>query len=197
MLASEGLYFLHVELTRVYAETFSGNQHAGKYLPIITQGSFACILLYLFLISFAVPSRLVSISLDASDLETMQWIRKNTPPESRFLLMTNTGNISPMTDSYQEWFPAIAQRRSVNTLQGTEWILGSNFFPYSRQLIALQTCPEVDCLNDWLEQNNMQVDFILFRTERANQRLKSSLQLDDHYRTLYRSATAEVFAVHP
>ena len=197
MLVSEGLYYLHAEFTRMHSRTFLRNQHTEKYLPIITQGSFACIILYLFLISCTIPSRLAAISLDASDRETMRWIRDNTPPESLFLLMTNAGNISPMTDSYQEWFPVLAERRSVNTLQGMEWILGSSFYPYSRKLVALQTCLDADCLNDWLKQNNMKVDFILLQTERANRSLTSSLRLDERYGTFYRSATAEVFAFHP
>jgi hypothetical protein len=197
MLASEGLYYLHAEFTRVYSTTIVRNQHTEKYSPIITQGSFACILLYLFLISCTVPSRLAAISLDASDRETMRWIRDNTPPESLFLLMTNAGNISPMTDSYQEWFPVLAERRSANTLQGMEWILGSNFFSYSQKLVALQACPDTDCLSAWLEQNNMKVDFILLQTEHANQSLTSSLRLDERYGTFYRSATAEVFAFPP
>jgi hypothetical protein len=111
--------------------------------------------------------------------------------------MTNAGNISPMTDSYQEWFPVLAERRSVNTLQGMEWVLGPNLFSYSRKLVALQACPDTDCLNDWLEQNNIQVDFILLQTERANRSLTNSFRLDERYGTFYRSATAEVFALHP
>lgn len=197
MLASEGLYYLHAEFTHMYSATFARTQHTENYSSLITHGSFACILLYLFLISYTIPPKLAAISLDTSDRKTMQWIRNNTPPESLFLLMTNAGNISPMTDSYQEWFPVLAERRSVNTLQGMEWVLGPNFFSYSRKLVALQACPDTDCLNDWLEQNNIQVDFILLQTERANRSLTNSFRLDERYGTFYRSATAEVFALHP
>ena len=197
MLSSEGLYYLNTEFIRAYTESFPKDKDVSKYLSALTQGSFAVILAYLFLVSYAAPSKLAAISLTPSDRQTMQWIQKNTPPDSRFLLITNAGDTSPMADSYQEWFPALAERQSLNTLQGMEWILGPQFFEYSQDLIALQACPDVDCLNDWLEQKNVRADFILLQKQRASPALIDSLREDESYERIYQSANAEIFAFHP
>lgn len=197
MLASEGLYYSNMEFIRAFSETFPKNKDAGQVLSVLTRGIFAVLLLYLFLVSYRAASNVAALSLSTADRETMEWVRENTPPESRFLLISNRGEISPMTDSFQEWFPVLAERQSRNTLQGMEWILGSNFFEYSQELVALQACPDTDCLNDWLEQKNAQVDFILFQKKRAAPALINSLRADESYQAVYESSTAQIFASSP
>ncbi|HEX2993867.1 MAG TPA: hypothetical protein VHP14_03530 [Anaerolineales bacterium] len=197
MLVSEGTCFLNNELTRAYLETFPTSKNSTRYLPFIMNGILAVILLFLFSISYRSVPNLVAVSLSSPDRETMEWAKENTPSESRFLLITNTGNISPMTDAYQEWFPALAERRSQNTLQGKEWLLGSDFFEYSQALMALQRCPDADCLKDWLEENSVPVDFVLVRKQRSSPDLRSSLQADPRYRLVHESENVEIFAVEP
>jgi len=109
------------------------------------------------------------------------------------LLITNAGQISPMTDSYQEWFPVLAERQSQNTLQGKEWTLGSAFFSYSQQLVALQSCTDAGCLNEWTKRNHIQEEYILIQTKRASPDLITSLQVDEHYQVVYQSAVAVIF----
>lgn len=197
MLVSEGACFLSRELTRAYLETFPNSRNASQYLPLLMNGILAVILLFLFSISYRSIPNLVAVSLSRSDRETMEWVRENTPSESRFLLITNTGNISPMTDAYQEWFPALAERRSQNTLQGREWILGSDFFEYSQRLMALQGCPDANCLKDWLEERNVPVDFVLVRKQRVSSGLRDSLRANPHYRLVHENENVEVFAFEP
>ncbi|MBN2114926.1 MAG: hypothetical protein JW730_00035 [Anaerolineales bacterium] len=112
MLVSEGLHCLNKELIRAASETFPNSSNAGRYLSGLAQASLAVILVYLLYVSYVSIPNLVAISLSRSDRETMAWVKENTPPQSRFLLITNTGNISPMIDSYQEWFPVLAERQS-------------------------------------------------------------------------------------
>jgi hypothetical protein len=152
-------------------------------------------LLYLFFVSYRTPPTLVAISLSDADRQTMEWVKENTPPKSRFLLITNRGEISPMTDSYQEWFPALAERQSPNTLQGSEWTLGPHFFPYSQKLVALQACPDVDCLDKWLAENHIQVDFVLFQKKRVSQSLIDSLRGDQQYALVYESPNTDIYAL--
>jgi len=197
VLAVEGLYYLNMEFTRAASETFSTNKAAIKSLPIFTYGSFVILLLYLFFVSYGAIPNLVRISLSESDRETMNWIKENTPSESRFLLITNAGQINPTSDSYQEWFPVLAERQSQNTLQGLEWILGPDFFEYSQKLIALQTCRDIYCLNDWLEQRNVQIDFVVFQKKRGSPALLDSLRAEESYSVVYQSENAEIFAVRP
>jgi hypothetical protein len=197
MLAAEGVYYLHMEFVRAYKETFSTSKNANSYLFVLTNGTFVIILLFFYFVAYRGSTNLVRISLTQSDRETMSWVRENTPQGSIFLLMTNTGQISPMTDAFQEWFPVLAERQSRNTLQGLEWILGPGFFEYSQELVALQTCPDVQCLNNWLEQKNSRVDFILLQKKRASPALLDSLQTNASYEAIYNSESTEIFAVRP
>ncbi len=197
MLVSEGTCYLSGELIRAYSVTFPNHKNASRYLIALAKGTLAILLFYLLFVSYTSVSTLVAISLSGSDRETMEWVKKNTPPGSQFLLITNMGDISPMTDSYQEWFPVLAERRSQNTLQGLEWTLGPDFFQYSRDLIALQACPAVDCLSDWLEKKNVRADFILFQKKHASPALLDSLRSDKSCDVVYQSANAEIFAFHP
>ena len=68
----------------------------------------------------------------------MHWVRENTPAESRFLVLTGTTSVS--CDSVLEWFPALAGRQSIYTVQGTEWTQGTNFNNYVRSTYAVQEC---------------------------------------------------------
>jgi hypothetical protein len=182
---------------RAFSQTFQKNKNADRYLSVLAQGSLGIILFYFLFVSYTSIPNLIAISLSGSDRATMEWVKENTLSESRFLLITNRGEISPMVDAYQEWFPALAERQSRSTLQGLEWTLGSDFFPYSRELIALQACPDVDCLNAWLKGRNFQVDFILFQTRRASPALLDSARSDQSYEMIYQSDSAEIFALHP
>jgi hypothetical protein len=192
MLAGEGLYYLKEEFDRAYLKTMhnSGKTNAPAWL---TNGIFAILLFYFLLVSYSSTGSLVRLSLAVSDRETMEWIKENTPAESRFLLVTNAGQISPMTDSYQEWFPVLAERKSQNTLQGQEWTLGPQFYPYSQQLVALQACPSVDCLHEWVARNSVEFDFLLFQKRRASPGFIMSLRTDERYRVIYESESAVVF----
>jgi hypothetical protein len=193
LLSSEGLYFLKEEFERAYLNTMGNKKDTLVRPSIWTTAIFSVLLIYLFIISFNSTGNLPHISLKESDRETMTWIRENLPVESRFLLITNAGQISPMADSYQEWFPVLAERQSRNTLQGTEWTLGLEFFPYSQQLVALQSCPDADCLHEWTKSNSVQVEYVLVQTERASPDLIASLRSDEHYQMVYESATTVIF----
>lgn len=64
-------------------------------------------------------------ALDAmtpAEREALRWVAVHTPPESTFLV------ISPKRgweeDYVAEWFPVLAQRKSVLTPQGAEWLPG-------------------------------------------------------------------------
>jgi hypothetical protein len=100
------------------------------------------LLAYLFFVSllgaYAYDQPLSRTVLPEGSRAAMQWIRNNSPPQSRFLLLT--GGRDPFGDPVQEWFPVYAERTSVNTLQGKEWSLGGDFLDYARELGALQVC---------------------------------------------------------
>lgn len=193
MLASEGLWYLGAGFIQASLKTLGPYNYMPKITSNIVVGSYVILLLFLFRVSYDSASKLTNISLAHNERETMEWVRDNTPAEGRFLLITNSGEINPMTDAYQEWFPVLAERRSQNTLQGLEWVLGPDFYPYSQRLIALQTCRDVNCLDDWLEQENKKVDYILFEKKRASTDLIESMRLGLSQEVLYESSSTVIF----
>jgi hypothetical protein len=63
-----------------------------------------------------------SISSEAH--EAMKWISEYTPPESKFLVVSN---VFWWEDHTGEWFPYLTRRQALNTLQGSEWLPEEEF----------------------------------------------------------------------
>jgi len=96
------------------------------------------LLFYLMFSAYQFGVGLSSATLHAPDLEAMNWVRENTAPSSRFLVLTGTSSVS--CDSVLEWFPAITGRQSILTIQGTEWTQGENFNNYVVSTYGVQKC---------------------------------------------------------
>ena len=75
--------------------------------------------------------------------------------DSRFLVLTGTNSIS--CDLVLEWFPALADRQSIYTVQGTEWTKGANFAAYVKSTYAVQRClvdSDVACLDSVVNRSD-------------------------------------------
>ncbi len=196
LLSSEGLYFLWEEFNRAYARSVRGD--ASRPHARLPGGIMVAVFgIYLFWFTFASARDLGRVSLKENDRATMEWISLNTPPEARFLLMTNAGQISPMTDAYQEWFPALAGRKSRNTLQGMEWLLGGEFYEHSLRLTELQACGKVACVEKWVSDNDAQVEYLLVRKQRVSPELPGSLQAEAGYAAVYETAETVIYRIEP
>jgi hypothetical protein len=77
----------------------------------------------------------------------MQWVKENTPADSLFLVLT--GEPDAMCESSAEWFPALAERTSLSTLQGREWLNDKPFAEFIGRRANLQNCIDEDmsCMN--------------------------------------------------
>jgi hypothetical protein len=116
------------------------------------------VLLYVFLYLIFSTSQfgfqLSHATLYPQDQEAMNWVRENTAENSRFLVLTGTSSVS--CDSVLEWFPALTDRQSIFTVQGTEWTKGAGFNDYVRSTYAVQEClPDGDasCLDEALSRS--------------------------------------------
>lgn len=80
--------------------------------------------------------------------ETLGWVTQNTPPKSRFLVLTGEAGFS---DPLSEWFPALTGRVSLLTPQGHEWTPGSplleNLQTYNKAQFCLKE--DEDCISAW------------------------------------------------
>lgn len=181
-LASDGLLFLGDELAKAV-------EKSGKHAPNISiwakSGVFILLVLFLFWASFTSAKAFGRVRLQPADRDVMRWIQKNTPAGARFLLLTNSGQISPMVDAYQEWFPMLTDRHSQNTLQGLEWKLGANFYGHSLSLMQLQTCEDIKCVQVWARENQIELDHLLVRSKRIRPELLASIRLESSCRVIY------------
>ena len=112
----------------------------------------------LFIDSGLYGFRLVGNSLRLQDREAMTWVDKSAAGDAVFLVWT--GIKSPEIDPYVEWFPALANRRNLTTLQGYEWLLSDGFYDQYGELARLQQCASVDCIELWAERMNWRYDYV-------------------------------------
>lgn len=119
----------------------------------VERNVFIYLILYLIFSTSQFGIQLASATLYPPDEEAMRWVRENTPDDSRFVVLTGTTSVS--CDSVMEWFPAISGRKSLFTVQGTEWTKGAGFNEYVRSTYAVQDClanGDMACLDDLVDR---------------------------------------------
>ena len=128
-------------------------------LSSIERNVFIYLFLYLIFSTYQFGLQLSNATLYPHDQAAMNWVRENTPAESRFLVLTGTTSVS--CDSVLEWFPALTGRQSLYTVQGTEWIQGANFNTYVRSTYPVQEClasGDASCLDTAVSRS--QYDYV-------------------------------------
>jgi hypothetical protein len=140
------------------------------------------------------------ITLSSSEHQALDWVKVNTPTDSVFLLITGK---MPLRDPISEWFPVLAQRVSLATVFGKEWI-GEP--PFSSRLIEydeLQACrgQKPDCLDDWSAKYGAEYSHI-FVTASGNRNpqptpLQIFLETDNNYIIVYRSSEISIYEKVP
>ena len=90
------------------------------------------------------------VSVSPEERHAMTFVR-TTPPDSRFLVMPEDPWIPWGADKPSEWFPVLAQRVSVGTVQGTEWLPDHLFYRLLQSRKHLVECDNgiASCLDEW------------------------------------------------
>ena len=99
-----------------------------------------------------------------------------------------------MVDPVQEWFPALAGRRSKTTLPGAEWTLAEGFMPRVYDLYALQDCERVECVEKWSTQTGLDFTHLLVDKSGVGEALFSSIASDLNYEMIYENLQFVVFS---
>jgi hypothetical protein len=94
-----------------------------EQVSLIEIGVIAYVTLYLLFSTYQYGLGLSGGALPLPEREAMNWVNRNTPDGARFLVLTGTNSIS--CDNVLEWFPALSDRQSLYTVQGTEWTKGA------------------------------------------------------------------------
>ncbi len=139
-------------------------------------------------------SSLVSLSPD--ERAAMRWVDEQTPSGSRFLLITGD---NWATDKTSEWFPVLAARVSVATVQGFEWLPDHAF---DRKLEAYDRAHECGyrtaaCLTEWSTESETGFTHVYVPKQPGGQccyTLVTSLKADAGYELLHDGPGATIFA---
>lgn len=153
--------FLVRDVGRVVLRAESGDPRTIRRARVATGIAFAALAFVVAADSLASRSNPLSPvhPLSADERLGMEWVAANTHPRASFLVVSG----SPwFVDAEAEWFPVLADRHSVSTVQGHEW-LGDDTFDsqYDRADLLLRCVAASNpvCLELWLGDAG-QVDYL-------------------------------------
>ena len=157
----------------------------------------------------AIGSPLIMASLatlPTTERAAMAWAASNTPAASRFLVISGE---AWAVDRSAEWFPALAGRVSVATVQGSEWLQNGGFAAQLSRDQAVQACAVQGsaCLASWSRSTGVAFDYVYVdrrppvRSQPSlpaaeySWALEYALRADPDYRVVYDGPGAVIFAV--
>lgn len=128
-----------------------------KFNPSYRAIFIAFSVLYPFFLGFLPPSGGNSAleALIKPEREAMRWIKENTPRDSQFVVLDSA--ITWGADRSNEWFPVLSERKSLTTVQGSEWLPDRQFEKSKNQYYELKNCltDGIACLESWAVQNKV------------------------------------------
>lgn len=154
---------------------FPGIQKAIKTNPRINSNKYEIFIhsvFYFFIIFGFLFSSFVTSSSDAAISEdhrdAMGKISHTIPNPSRFLVLSEIDDWGK--DQVGEWFPALSERESILTVQGTEWLGGGVFSNKVRNYNDLGDCIKrnATCFEEWFKDNKKDFDYVYFSKELIN-----------------------------
>ncbi|MER3437718.1 MAG: hypothetical protein C4346_09115, partial [Chloroflexota bacterium] len=204
LLASHGFTHIVVPAARaMLARQQWGQRWLVRWgVPVIAALAFAHLLVNAVLVGLIRQG-----SLYPDERAAMVWVSHHTADDSRFVVVS--GALSWATDLNAEWFPFLAERRSVATVQGTEWQARDAFHRQREANDALQQCAVATstCLDQWRKKWGLDYDYVYitkrpplgedFRalqwTGEYHWALEFALRSDPQYRLVYDGPGAAIF----
>lgn len=143
------------------------------------------------------------VSLTPSDRSAMDWVAKNIPQESKFVILT--GETETFADAVSEWFPVLAKSTSMATVQGYEWMPDKVFQTKLNEYYTLQSCMNkaYPCVEQWATKTGNQFDYLLISQDGLLDKedptlqnpLLTSLMDSASYQMVYHSGDVAIFKV--
>jgi hypothetical protein len=139
--------------------------------------------------------------LNQENRTAMAWVKTNTPETGKFLVMPS--GLIWQVDSIEEWFPALSERTSVTTVQGSEWLKNAKFAENVQAYIDVKACANqgISCLSAWEKDNHVNVDYYYFSlNESPNQEpseyaspLEAEMKYSGTFRLVYRNSDVRIY----
>lgn len=126
-------------------------------------------------------------SISSEDLYAMNWVREYTPRDSRFLIVDSA--IAWHIDPQAEWFPALADRQSIFTPQGSEWLPDH---AYAQKLLddglfRLNLSNRSNFLPDWLIAHQTEYQYVYLEKEMLDKLNMGKEDFPSFLKTVYES----------
>ncbi|MGI8548770.1 MAG: hypothetical protein ACR2M1_15815 [Gemmatimonadaceae bacterium] len=139
------------------------------------------------------------VGLSPAERSAMRWVATSTPPASRYLVVT------PQTWSASrtaEWFPVLANRTSVATVQGSEWLPNHAFARRIAVDSAVESCAfsTTRCLDRVRREDGLTFTHVFIGKSPEQPcctALRASLRSDPSYQVIYDGPGATIAAVRP
>jgi len=136
------------------------------------------------------------VPLAPEERAAMAWIGQSTPELSTFLVAS--GNAWAV-DRSAEWFPVLANRTSVGTVQGTEWLARRAFETAIGAQVQFGLCvhPDSRCLDDWANELGVTFSHVYIPSRPLGAccaELREAMRRDPSYALIYETPGASVFA---
>ena len=138
----------------------------------------------------------VLTALAPRDRAAMQWMAAHTDSSARVLVLTS----SPwQIDKVSEWFPVLASRTSIATVQGSEWLPHGAFYTFIARQRRVVSCAQsrTTCLDSLSENPAMQFTHVYVPTGagvHCCRPLLQSLRADPRYQVIHDDGAATIFA---
>jgi len=131
-------------------------------------------------------------ALPASDRAAMSWCRQHTPADARFVVVPVRARQTWFADWESEWFPALANRTSPLTVQGSEWLPNRTFARVQRQYFNVWLAPTWKQSQLALMAGGVRFDYIFFPRTRPS--IEAELRADSGWKIVHTSKKVLVFA---
>lgn len=173
----------------------AGTPKLSKTNLVLLSYLLISLLLSAFLQPYAPDSLLGVLSED--ERAAMKWVSENTPIDGTFLILTHE---TVWDDEISEWFPYLADRYSISTLQGSEWLSGDSFarkYYFYIDSIACLDAPE-DCLEPLAEKYELTYTHVYLPLEPSSMAAETQamylyLKYNQEYTLLYDGPGAAIF----
>lgn len=196
VLAGYGLYsVVMVGFQRLVSPTDEGRSKGSVRLKSILVSGF---IFYLFIGTviqgFLSMPQMKGLSM--GNRMAMEEIARITPKDSRFLVLSSSTSWS--IDMVGEWFPALADRKSVLTVQGSEWLGDGNYYAKIEQFDEIKSCigKNKGCFIDWADENQKEFDFIYLTNEAIDKNKIDFSRLPGASRKIFENSDVVVLKVN-
>jgi hypothetical protein len=187
MLAGVGL--AEVVLPGLRSATAASDRARAKIIAVF----LVYLLFYALLSGYLVGFRIVqSMTLQPDERSALLWVGENASPQARFIILSGGG---PVSDPLAEWFPALSDRRSLNTIFGLEWVRAVSFRRAMDQYEDLQQCMDRDaqCLTEWESAHGQSFTDVMIRKKDGGPALFHALRSDVRYTLIYDTPLIAIF----